>query len=489
MVRLPNWAPGALTQLIRGLWALFLVTLPVTSFPYLPPAIGGDALVRPLSLYPLALLIPLAILPRLWRERLPKTILPLFVLGLVSIASLLIALVRNEHSAFEISVVERGLRGLMTLLIGYAFYLTTALLPNSVEDLRFSLRWIFTGCGLAMLWGSVQAIYIVHFDANFFAVLTHLQSFVSTRRLLIERISGLTYEPHWFADQLVLLVLPAALAAVLVRYSIFHQRKSRLSLEWLFLGWVVLLLPFTFSRAGLLNLIVTVLGSVSLYYFIKQAKLSAKRSNSWLSSARKIVLVLIVALLIITPVYAIGQKNEFFARIWRYWQQPDQSILGYLTHLGFDTRLAYNQAAYYTFQSHPLLGVGLSNFGLTVQEMLPMRPMTVEVLRATSPDTAGARIATPKNLFLKLLAETGVFGLAAFLAFVIAILGSAVYLIFSPEPHWKYWGISSLIGVGAGLVSALTFDSLVIPNLWIVFGMTTAAWRVHQIQTGGTSSP
>jgi hypothetical protein len=34
-------------------WVLFLVCLPVTSFPFFPPALGGGALVRPLSLYPL----------------------------------------------------------------------------------------------------------------------------------------------------------------------------------------------------------------------------------------------------------------------------------------------------------------------------------------------------------------------------------------------------------------------------------------------------
>ena len=39
-----------------------------------------------------------------------------------------------------------------------------------------------------------------------------LQEFVSYRRLLPERISGLTYEPHWFAEQIIVLLLPGLLA-------------------------------------------------------------------------------------------------------------------------------------------------------------------------------------------------------------------------------------------------------------------------------------
>ena len=55
-------------------WALMLVALPLTSFPYFPRAIGGEALVRPVSLYPLLLLIPISILPKLFRKPLPKSI-------------------------------------------------------------------------------------------------------------------------------------------------------------------------------------------------------------------------------------------------------------------------------------------------------------------------------------------------------------------------------------------------------------------------------
>jgi hypothetical protein len=63
-------------------------------------------------------------------------------------------------------------------------------------------------------------------------------------------------------------------------------------------------------------------------------------------------------------------------------------------------------------------------------------------------------------------------------AFVIANLGCALYLWLSRDKEWQYWGVASLCGLLAFSLSALTFDSFVIPNMWVLFGLITAATRV-----------
>ena len=454
-------------NLRKILWAIFLFTLPITSFPFFPPAIGGEALVRPLSLYPLALLISVFVLPRLFNRPLPKTFQPLLLFFFAATASSLLSLLYGVESAMDVSIAQRVVRGEVTLLVGCAFYLAAASLPDSIAELRYSLRWIYAGCALAMTWGTIQASHILNFNPAFFEWMSKVQGFISTRRLLIGRISGMTYEPHWFADQLILLVLPGVLAAVLSKHTIFRWRKGWLTVEWLLLGWVILLLPFTYSRAGLLNLLVTILISVFLF--------------SRGGFAKRVSQVVMVALVIAIPIVFIGVKNEFFARIWEYWRPSSaasassQTITNYFVHLGLDTRLAYGEAAYNTYAAHPWSGVGLGNFGFFIQEMLPLRPVPGEVLRVITPDTSRTRLVTPKNFYLRLLAETGVLGTFVFSTFLIAILGNALYLIFSPHPEWQYWGKTALIGIIAFLISALTFDSYAIPNMWIVFGLTTAA--------------
>ena len=55
----------------RLLWALALLTLPVTSFRWFP-GLGESTLVRPLALYPLAVLLPLLLILA-WRKKFSLT--------------------------------------------------------------------------------------------------------------------------------------------------------------------------------------------------------------------------------------------------------------------------------------------------------------------------------------------------------------------------------------------------------------------------------
>jgi hypothetical protein len=88
------------------------------------------------------------------------------------------------------------------------------------------------------------------------------------------------------------------------------------------------------------------------------------------------------------------------------------------------------------------------------------------------------RLITSKNFYLRLLAETGATGTIAFITFLVALLGSAIFLRLSPNKEHKFWGSASLCSLIAFTLSALTFDSFVIPNMWVVFGMITAATQV-----------
>ena len=485
-----SFTSAAVAQKIqRILWAAFLVALPVTSFPFFPPAFGGEALVRPLSLYPLGILVVFVIIPRLFKKPLPGVILVLLPFILVAITSSLLSLLRGVEPALGISVTARVMRGLSTLFIGCAIYLAIALLPDSVEDLRFTLRWIFTGCAIALFWGSLQAISILRFNAQWFGFLSKLQQYVSYRRLLPERISGLTYEPHWFAEQIIVLLLPGLLAAVLTGYTVFRKRWRWLTIEWLLLGWAVIILPFTYSRSGVLNLVILIGASVLTFRPLakKMPSLPASAAGNaapvkapfYTRTPVKLSIAIFLALL---PIYMIGTRNPFFSRLWEYWQQENASVTGYLSYLGFDARVAYGQAAYNAYLAYPVLGIGLGNYAFYFEEMLPYRPVAAlpEILRMITPEKGRDRLVTSKNFYLRLLSETGIIGTIAFFGFIIALLGSALYLWFAPSQEWRYWGVVSLSGLTAFALSAMTFDSFVIPNMWVVFGLITAATRVHR---------
>ena len=508
----PDHVPGSddpavarwMAAIQRTAWALLLMALPVTSFPYFPPAMGGEALVRPLSLYPLAILMLLAILPLALRRPSPRTLLVLLPFVLIAAASSLLSLLRGIAPALGVTASARVLRGMFTLWIGCSFYLTIALLPQNREDLRFSLRWIYAGMAAAMAWGSIQAFQLLTANQPLLTLIAKVQRRVSIRKLNPERIVGLTYEPHWFAEQIILLVIPWSLAAVLSGRSVFSWRWKWVSIELLLLTWALLVLPFTYSRSGLVDLIILMI--VSLVLFARPAALADRepaqmqpgtarglRQDS-VRRLRRLVLALpfmaVALAAVLAPAYLIGTRNAFFARLWEYWQHPgqaaadrsgDRSLANYLSYLGLDARLVFAQTAYKTYQNYPLLGVGLGNYAFYFEEMLPYRSIgeIPEVMNMITPEVGRDRLITAKNLYLRILAETGIVGAAAFAAFIIANIGCALLLWKSPDPEWRYWGMASLCGLIAFSLSAMTFDSFVIPNMWVIFGLVSAAAHTY----------
>ncbi|MGW8250036.1 MAG: hypothetical protein ACWGO1_05295, partial [Anaerolineales bacterium] len=161
-------AQDALTWIERAAWILFLLFLPVTSFPFFPSALGGGTLVRPLSLYPLIILLVISTVPRLIRQPVPKTLLTLLPFVCIAGIASLLSLLRDIDPMLGITVPDRLLRAFFTLAIGGAIFATVALTPRSRDELRASLRWLYAGFSVALLWGSLQAVYIVSYNQGYF---------------------------------------------------------------------------------------------------------------------------------------------------------------------------------------------------------------------------------------------------------------------------------------------------------------------------------
>ena len=469
----------------RICWILFLVSLPVTSFPFFPGGIGGGTLVRPLAIYPLIILFILVIIPRFITKPLPKTVLSFLPFVLVAVISSLIASFQGIESLQGVTAAARIFRALITLGVGGAIYLLVTLWPEDDQDLKSSMRWLYMGFSVALFWGTLQTIYVVKFTPFWFQLMSSAQRVISIRKLFTNRVSGMTYEPNWFADQISFLLLPWLLAAVLSGYTVFKWRWRWITVELILLAWALLILPFTFSRAGLLVMLFLLV--IGILFFrpskIQQGQIQVKRKFPW----RRIIEVTILIAVLAMIIFFAGSRNDFFARIWDYWERAPnegylQYLVNYLEYLGFGARFTYMQTAYNIFNQHPLLGVGLGNYVFYFNENLPDRPLAVvpEVLRLVVPESVGSRLITPKNLIIRIMAETGIIGLSTFIAFIIAILGSAIYLWLSTNKEVKFWGIGGLLGLIAFGLVAFSFDSFAIPNMWVIFGFITAAMRLEK---------
>lgn len=473
-------------------WAAFLVSLPVSSFPYFPSSLGGgDASVRPLLVYPLLILVLAVTFPALWKRPLPRTWLPFFAFVTLAVISSLLPFLRGTISHLsEISIAPRIIRSLITLALAGAIYLTVSLMPNNKDALGFTLRWLFVGLGVTLFWGSLQIIYVLDIIPNWFQIMQRMQEHISTTRLLPTRISGMAFEPSWFADQLTALWLPWILGAILTNYTAFKWRWRWLTVEKILFVWMGGVLLFTLSRSGL-GVAAAVIG-VGVLFFRREPVRDQEtpKRRKWTGKIQEVFtnlpgllkrVVVAGGILVIVGLlfFAVGKQNSYITRMWEFAPfMGGDDLQSYFRYIGFGPRFVYWETAYRVFDQYPLFGVGLGNFTFHFADMMPSVQVGYmpELLKRLVPTTT--RVITSKNFFAHLLAETGFIGTAVFVTFLVMLAGGAFYLWHSDEKEERYWGTASLIGLVAFVIDTFSYDSFAVPNPWIVFGLITAATKI-----------
>jgi O-antigen ligase len=458
-----------LNKLIRILWGAALLTLPVTSFRWFP-FLGDSTLVRPLSLYPLVLLIPLLLIQ--WRRGkiklnwagalIPLGALVLFIFAAASFGALLDPLpLRGQIYS------GRVIRALATLFIGISFFISAMWMNKDEDDFRFTVRWLFAGLFLDLAWSGLQAVTFYTGLLNK-EMVTHWQLAFSMRELVrTNRVSGLAFEPAWLAGQLATTFIPFLFAAVFTNFRI-----SRLKwLEPVLLALSLLVLLATYSRGGLL----TTAAAAGLTFLFLGRDVVRSTWRWFIGGFRGRALDILFRVGMIAAILAVfagaflflGQK-KFFRSLW---ETDAQSLNEYMVGINAGARGAYSVGAMAAFDEHPLTGVGLGASGFYIYQNLPDWSLTTvpEIAKQLSPENR--LYPNPKNLYVRLLAETGLLGFFLFVAFQFYILGDVLNLL----RHEEAWGrFAAVAGVFAWL--AITFynftqDSLTTPNIWFVPGI------------------
>jgi O-antigen ligase len=492
----------------KFLWAIILLSLPITNFRYFPTFLSSSKVnVRPMLVIPLIPLLLMYILPALWKKKLPKIWIPFLVFLVLAIISSSLPIIQGLNSELvETTVNSRIFRAVFTLLLSAAIYITVSLMAQSEKDLVFTLRWLYAGMALAIFWGLLQTIFVLDLIPGWYYRISHIQKYITMNVGTPNRVMGLTLEPSWFADQITSLWLPWLFPAVLMNRTIYKKRWGWLTIEKIYLVLLLFVLVFTLSRTGFVVALV-VIGCGILFLRPKWEHAESYFSNfKWFGKIQKafdrvspvvrfLIVTLSVVLVLSVVLFIASLQSVYIFRMWDYWLQityeaqkvGSRSLGGYFRYIGFGPRFVYWETAYRIFQQHPIFGVGLGNYTFHFKEMMPAVQVGYmpEVLTRLVPGPT--RIVTAKNFFARLLAETGIVGTAAFLSFLISLIGSGFYLWQSKFPEEKFWGTGALLAIIAFLVDSFSYDSFAIPNSWVVFGLITAAVTVYtkKVKLGG----
>ena len=134
-------------------------------------------------------------------------------------------------------------------------------------------------------------------------------------------------------------------------------------------------------------------------------------------------------------------------------------------------RGAYSAGALSAFEEYPWAGVGLGASGFYIYPNLPDWSLTTvpEIAKQLSPENR--LYPNPKNLYVRLLAETGLIGFFLFAAFQFYILGDILSLLRRRESWARFAAVAGIFAWFAITFYNFTQDSLTTPNLWIIPGI------------------
>ena len=471
-----------LSHVARALWGVTLVTMPVTSFRYFPA--GEGTFVRPLAFLPLAALI-LILAIRLVRGETefprPAVLAPLTAFVLAAVLASVVGILLDPIPMRGQDAVGRIARAWITILMGLGFLVGAIWMNRDESELRFSVRWLLIGFCANVLWSGLQAAtFYLHILPK--QLVTQWQRLFSLRELIrTNRISGMAYEPSWLAGQIATVYLPWLLAAALTRVRAFRVRW----IEGVLLASAALMLLATFSRGGILT---AGISAILVTVFVGRAEL--RSAWGWFRTTGSGVAALSMRLgLIAAVLLGIGGTALWLAQkgyVSRLWESRPEDLADFLVQNSAGARAAYLESAMAIYDDYPLTGVGPGASGLYMYSRMPDWALTSvpEIARQLSPTSN--LYPNPKNLYVRLLAETGLPGLLTFGSFLLAFLAEALLALRRGTPAWRYVGIAGLGTWLALLLYNLTQDSLATPNLWLNLGML--AGLSHTVGKAGRST-
>jgi O-antigen ligase len=403
---------------------------------------------------------------------LPSNASPLLAFLLFALIASFIGALFSPIELRGIVYSERVLRAWISLLIGLAFFFAAFWMNRSEGALRHTLKWLYISLAVTLVWSFVQAIALntALLPRSF---VNDIQLLFSERGVQPRRITGFAYEPSWLADQILLFFMPWLYAALITRRPL--TSKKWLEPALFILAFAVLL--FTFSRSGLLGAIITivlvslVVGRKFIANLIQWFTSPFRNSRKSESSASVLSLRFAILFLILIAVVGSGAflgQYDYFANLW---QAADaQNFTNYLIEINVAQRVAYAFAGYEVFEQFPLTGVGLGGSALYLYDQIPDWARNLqEVARQLSPDSS--LIPNTKNLYVRLLAETGLPGFWFFIAFMLSFLGIIRRQYLAEDATLKFVAVAGLfLWVGLAIRN-LTQDSLTFPIMWVSLGI------------------
>jgi len=468
--------------IIDAIWFILILLLPFTSLPLASQFLQSDMVAAP-SIIPLILLSFVWFIPTFTRRKLNDISLPLLFFLIYSIFVSMITLFINIPIQKNFSVTSNMIEAYGTLIIGIAFFIISTHYINSQTQVRKAVKIIYLTFLPIFLWSLLQ-FSLERVSGGYPPWMEELQSYFSTSGLLYRgRVTGFAYEPSWLAHQLNILYLPLFLGTTLSGFSIFKKRIAFLSIENILLIGSVILLFLTKSRIGWVSFafcMIYVFLFLYKYIFHKlQMKFACLNHKLWkvifpFISLIFVILVIGMGLLVSSK---IDPRMETVLKVETY---QNRDLISIANDFFIAERILYWQTGWEIFNDHPIIGVGLGNFGFYFQQYMPNFASALDEPREIL--FRANYQANNKNLWTRLLSETGIIGFTIFFSWLIIIWIQGSILLKNPNRENNIWGNVMKIAIIALIFEGFSIDSFALPYYWFILGISSSVFYLCQKQ-------
>jgi hypothetical protein len=467
----------------KPIMALTIITLPITSLPFLSNLMGGTVVAPAVIIFAGILIVIWVPLYLLRNGVLPGEIKPLLAFICVAFAASIMAFFLPIPSGKGNSVFRSELEGLITLAIGVSVYLVFTLWNRDSTYLKWTLRLINLTGLFILVWSFIQLVIILFYAGRYPTLIVRLQSLWSLRNLLElgfrTRVTGFAFEPSWLAHQLNLVFLPYWLAATVTGFSV-TRKLFHISFENILLVAGAVILFFSLSRVGLAAFLFTLVFillriNVWLLNWMQnhfQSNPLLARTGKWAVVPLSLLMVIFYGGLVIGMVFLAARFDPRMARLLALENMP-ANFFDFAAKVDFLERVVYWAGGLRVFSNYPLLGVGLGNSGFFFPQQMPYIAYRSSEIMFTLNEAA--YLANVKSLWVRLLAETGLVGFSLFAAWQALLWGAGKFLRKNRSLLLRTIGWMGAFAILAFIPEGFSIDTFALPYLWVAMGLVTAA--------------
>jgi hypothetical protein len=459
------------------LWMALVICLPVSSLPLFAKILYTSSVAPASGLIVLILAVVWLPVYILRGGRFPFQVRIAVYFAMFCMLTIAFAFFREIPYYPGSSINANVLEALATLGLGMLFYIVSTGLPADEHKVSLTLKAINIGGGIMLAWALLQIIVWLPLH-DFPQWARDFQSVFSTTVLFDKRTTGFASEPSWLAHQLNLVYLPFWLAATIKKTSVYKVRIWFLSVENILLAFGLVVLFLTFSRGGLgafmlvLAFLFILLNVKLVRWLITRWKVRQRALFSIITAMGVFLIYMGIGLL---GLFVLSKIDPRMETVFQFNSEVDNPLMKYADNLQFGERVAYWQTGWRIFNDYPIAGVGLNYSGAYFPEYLPEYGW--QLTEAKDLLFRSDNILNIKNLWTRLLGETGIIGFSLFLVFLVTGLITSIDLVRSAGQQQTTVGWMGIFMLVAFVIEALSVDSLALPYYWFTLGLVAATLR------------